>query len=251
MVVKISLTEKVTFQQRLEKGAGVGRGKVWRKSCGRAPKARVCQHVPETTWASAGFKNPCVCWFDCRLREASVEGEATSEANCSIPGQRQWRPGLGAVAVETERSENPSYVLKVKPLTRISQRIRCDLWEKRRNQKRLQSRRKQLEDGATVRWDEKSREEQLLKGKQFRFERVGMRCLLGIWKTWPGGSWIIRSGEKSQLPICVWPSLADRWCSKPRYHHQGGEYEVGWSRGLGRNAYHFFFWNLTPVEYSL
>lgn len=48
MVVKISLTEKVTFQQRLEKGVGVGRGKVWRKSCGRAPKARVCQHVPET-----------------------------------------------------------------------------------------------------------------------------------------------------------------------------------------------------------
>lgn len=69
-----------------------------------------------STWASVGFKNPCVCWVDGRLREARVEGEATSEANCSIPGQRQWRPGLGAVAVETERSENPSYILKVKPL---------------------------------------------------------------------------------------------------------------------------------------
>lgn len=29
MVVKVSLIEKVAFQQRLERGEGVGRGQIW------------------------------------------------------------------------------------------------------------------------------------------------------------------------------------------------------------------------------
>lgn len=53
--------------------------------------------------AIAGFKNPFVGWFESRLREAKVEGKATLEANCSNPGQRQWKLELGLVVVEIER----------------------------------------------------------------------------------------------------------------------------------------------------
>lgn len=51
----------------------------------------------------------------------------------------------------------------------------------------------------------------------------------------------MKSVEKSQLATCVWTLLADRWCSQPRYHDQGGEYEVGRPGVWGEEHTIYFF----------
>lgn len=96
-----------TFQQRVERGEGVGRGKIWGKSPpsrgkshGHTPKAAVCPAQSRTresaSVAGAGAGKPLqdlgVHLFAGSRVDCGQQAwrEATSEAICCSPGQRQW-----------------------------------------------------------------------------------------------------------------------------------------------------------------